>query len=331
MPDQVARVKIFVASPGDVQSERQQLSEVIKELNSTIAQGKNFLLELVKWESNCYPAMGRPQGEINKQIGFYDIFIGIMWKRFGTPTGKAESGTEEEFRHAYETWKKSNVPRILFYFCTKPFMPKTKEEVNQIGRVIDFRDELSKIGLIWEYSENTDFANVVRPHLIRVLSEIFYQPPKIVKNLLHQYWDNLEPDLQDAFALAYNQSRRDGSKIIKTRTLFASLMKLKPEPLDELFKLLPKGSLPNPIDEKNTTKEYILKEEPNFSGCVTESLENIGFKSSPTKKLTSEDIFVDIAKHGTGKSVASLRTHGVSADKINEIVKQLGWKVIERE
>ena len=39
-----------------------------------------------------------PQQIINSQVSDeYDIFIGILWTRFGTPTERAGSGTEEEF------------------------------------------------------------------------------------------------------------------------------------------------------------------------------------------------------------------------------------------
>jgi hypothetical protein len=44
--------------------------------------------------------MGRPEQLILDQIGQYDLFVGIMWRRFGTPTGVAGSGTEQEFDHA---------------------------------------------------------------------------------------------------------------------------------------------------------------------------------------------------------------------------------------
>lgn len=330
MSKQVTIVKVFVASPGDVQSERQQLSKIVEELNSTLCQGKNIVLQLVKWETDCYPAMGRPQSEINKQIGQYDIFVGIMWKRFGTPTGRAKSGTEEEFRHAYSTWQKSKAPHILFYFCKTPFMPQSREEVKQIGKVIDFRDEVSKKGLVWDYVDSNDFPNVVRPHLARLLNDVSKQPPKDRTNLLHQYWDNLDPELQDAFALAYNQSRRDGSNIIKTRSLFAAMIRLKSEPLNELFDILPKDSLPKPIRESSKAKKHVLQDEPHFSGCVADSLEHIGRRASLKRKLSAKDVFVDIAKHGTGSSVARLRAHGVSAKKIDQIVSQLGWTVIER-
>ena len=330
MSDQINKIKIFVASPNDVQSERNQLDDVVRELNSTICKEKKIVLEMFKWETNCYPAMGRVQGVINKQVGSYDIFIGIMWKRFGTPTGISESGTEEEFRCAYSMWKENHTPHILFYFCMAPFMPRTKEEADQISKVIAFRDELSKIGLTGEYTESKNFSNVVRPQLFNLLSDMFNQPRKDSQNLLHQFWNNLDDDLQDAFALAYNQSRRDGISIIKTKTLFAAMMKLNREPLNDLFRLLPEEALPNPICENSIEKQYILNENPDFSGCVADSLENFSKHKNVRRKLSSEDIFVDIAKHGTGSSVARLRTHGISAKKIDQIVTQLGWKVIER-
>ena len=37
------------------------------------------------------------QDVINRQLGEYDIFLGIMNTRFGSPTHRADSGTEEEF------------------------------------------------------------------------------------------------------------------------------------------------------------------------------------------------------------------------------------------
>src|SRR5436190_3370583 len=54
------------------------------------------------------------------------------WRRFGTPTGVAGSGTEEEYRIAYRTWEENNAMPLLFYFCQKPFMPRSLDEVDQI-------------------------------------------------------------------------------------------------------------------------------------------------------------------------------------------------------
>lgn len=162
-------IRIFVASPGDVSKERDQLGSVVRELNTTIAPHKGFSLELVRWETHCTPAMGRPQDVVNAQIGTYDIFVGLMWKRFGSPTGQAESGTEEEFRIAYDAWQKEQSLSILFYFCQQPFMPCSLEELEQCRRVLVFHHELSQKGLVWKYSEHDAFADAIRPHLTQLL------------------------------------------------------------------------------------------------------------------------------------------------------------------
>jgi hypothetical protein len=162
-------IRIFVGSPGDVSKERDMLDSVVQELNTTIAPYRGFSLELVRWETHCTPGLGRPQAVINAQIGPYDFFVGIMWKRFGTPTGLAQSGTEEEFRIAYDAWRQNGFPRILFYFCQRPFMPRQEEELEQCRRVLGFRRELEQKGLVWEYSEHDVFANTIRPHITRLL------------------------------------------------------------------------------------------------------------------------------------------------------------------
>lgn len=168
----VQKIRVFCSSPGDVKSERMLLEGIVEEINRTIGRSKNYIIELLKWETVCYPSMGRPQDVITKQVGRYDIFVGIMWRRFGTPTGVAESGTEEEFKVAYATWKKTKTPHLLFYFCQRPFMPQSDEELIQLQKVLSFRKELEQLGLIWEYSDEQEFERLLRQHLISAANEI---------------------------------------------------------------------------------------------------------------------------------------------------------------
>lgn len=178
MPTSVKKVRVFVASPGDVQIEREQFAKVVNELNltiSAIAPEKEIVLELVRWETHVYPGMGKDAQEVvNQQIGEYDIFVGIIWKRLGTPTKAARSGTEEEFQRAYSVWQKNRTLPVLFYFCQQSFPPpRTKEEVEQLGKVVDFRDELTKKGLVADYADHESFADVIRPHLLLVIGKMF--------------------------------------------------------------------------------------------------------------------------------------------------------------
>jgi CAP12/Pycsar effector protein, TIR domain/Domain of unknown function (DUF4062) len=172
MTSTVNKIRIFAASPGDVCSERESLKRVVDELNTTVAPDKDIVLELVRWETHCQPGMGRPQGLINNQIGKYDIFVGVMWKRFGTPTGEAESGTEEEFRLAYKSWSGNEAPLIKFYFNQEPFMPRTEVEIMQLSKVLQFKNEIQESGLVWEYPNSLTFPDVIRPHLYRSIIEI---------------------------------------------------------------------------------------------------------------------------------------------------------------
>jgi HEAT repeat protein len=173
MTQRVTKVRVFVASPGDVQKERDSLPGVVEELNTTLGQRLGFVAELVRWETHCRPAMGRPQGVINEQIGEYDIFIGTMWKRFGSPTGEADSGTEEEFNLAYERWRRDHRLHIAFYFCQAPYTLNSKEEAEQAGKVLGFKNELKGKGLVWEYQDAGVFADTIRRHLYPILLEMF--------------------------------------------------------------------------------------------------------------------------------------------------------------
>ena len=171
------KIRIFVASPGDVLSERDQLNKVVEELNltmSAIAPEKGLILELVRWETHVHPGLGLDaQAVVFEQIPDFDIFVGLLWKRMGTPTSTASSGTEAEFRLAYETWQKNKTLPVLFYFCQQAFPPpRTLDEVEQLRRVVAFRAELSNKGLVADYAEHERFADVIRPHLLLVLGKL---------------------------------------------------------------------------------------------------------------------------------------------------------------
>lgn len=183
-------LRVFVASPDDVSEERDALTKLVSELNLTIAvvaPEKEISLEAVRWETHSFPSAGRPQKVITEQIGEYDIFVGIMWTRFGTPSGVAESGTEEEFDLAYEEWRQHGRPQIMFYFCQAPSRPPASSaQAEQLLRLVSFRQKLSEKALVWEYQSHSDFADTVRPHLLKVLGKalLSQQPEGLTASVL---------------------------------------------------------------------------------------------------------------------------------------------------
>jgi hypothetical protein len=161
------KIDVFFSAPGDIQKELAHAQWAIDELNETIGRDRRVFLQLRHWQSHTVPDMGRPQGVITEQISDYDVYVGVMWCRFGTPTGKAGSGTEEEFNLAYESWENSNRPRIMFYFNQSAYMPRTLEENDQMRSVLEFRDRISKVGLTRNYETLHEFGRSFREHLAK--------------------------------------------------------------------------------------------------------------------------------------------------------------------
>jgi mRNA-degrading endonuclease RelE of RelBE toxin-antitoxin system len=169
MPEIISKYRIFLASPSDLLEERESITDVINELNLTYGNPNNIVLELIKWETNSAPAISNSylQNIINDDIPIYDLFIGLLWMRFGSPTKEFGSGTEEEFNIAYTKFKEDNNSlQILFYF--KNAAPKSLNDINpeQLGKVKDFKLTLGeKNVLFWDYNSKEELTRFLRLHI----------------------------------------------------------------------------------------------------------------------------------------------------------------------
>ena len=164
----VLELRCFIASPGDTMEERNACEEVFEDINSSLGKILSFRLSSLRWEKDIYPSVGEyGQQVINEQVdGNYDLFIGIMKTRFGTPTPQAESGTEEEFNIAYEKWKNGEIDNIFFYFGTPSVSPYEIDYI-QFQKVIDFRKRIEgEFGVLhMEYVDTEDFKRKLKQHL----------------------------------------------------------------------------------------------------------------------------------------------------------------------
>lgn len=172
MSEKQTVLRVFVASPQDVAEERGVFEDVVRELNNIWADTFGIRLDVVRWETRTTPGFGEdPQDVINKQISdSYDIFIGIMWTRFGTPTPRAGSGTEEEFLRAYERYKEDqNSMEIMFYFKTTPISPVDLDP-DQLKAISEFQSKLSDLGGFYsEFGSIEEFRNNIMRHLSMIV------------------------------------------------------------------------------------------------------------------------------------------------------------------
>jgi hypothetical protein len=172
MVRQLRHLRVFLASPGDVAEERSRLEGVVSSLNQTIGEKESLFIDLVRWETHAWPGFGADaQDVINRELEPGDIFIGVLWRRVGTPTQRAVSGTVEEFERAHSLWLDTGRPTMMFYFRTSPFRP-SREDLEQYRGVLDFQDRLKEKGaLYWEYDGPDEFEKAVHTHLYKEVQD----------------------------------------------------------------------------------------------------------------------------------------------------------------
>jgi Domain of unknown function (DUF4062) len=162
-------IRLLLSSPGDVSEERDRVARAVFRFNQDAVEESGLFIKLVRWEDMAPQIGPKAQTVINKQIGIYHIFCGIMWNRFGTPTEIAASGTKEEFDAAVNCWEASRRPWITFYFCDRPANFTTPEQLEQKRLVLEFRTHLNGKGLVRSFLTPQDFEDKVYDDLKRIV------------------------------------------------------------------------------------------------------------------------------------------------------------------
>jgi len=97
---------------------------------------------VIGWE-HVPPEFGRPQAIINPRVDECDIFVGILNRRWGTPTGVAESGFYEEYERAATRRRDGAVPSMAVYFKDIP-AEAVEDPGDELKKVLSFKRNLSE-------------------------------------------------------------------------------------------------------------------------------------------------------------------------------------------
>lgn len=137
----IRSLRLFLASPGGVEAERKAVRRLAEEL-SVVFRRHGWQVEVLGWEDRG-PASGRAQAEINADVERCDIFLGIVWDRWGTPTGKYTSGFAEEWAMARERWEADGSPEL--WLCFKHFdQERQHDDEHQLAQVREFRESIER-------------------------------------------------------------------------------------------------------------------------------------------------------------------------------------------
>ena len=164
-------IRIMIASPSDVDDERKNAARIISDIKDVVRE-QGFNIDSFRWEVDSYPSFHKdgPQGKIDElaQINNMDIFVGIFWSKLGKKLPNSnETGTEHEFRLAYESWKSNSKPEIMFYFKNKAIPPSDKNRLKSSLEVVNFKETFPEEGLYWDYEDTSDFDKLFYKHVLK--------------------------------------------------------------------------------------------------------------------------------------------------------------------
>lgn len=193
MPYSATVLSVLIASPSDVNAERQAISDTLHEWNSLNSKSTGYVLLPVMWESHSAPAMGdRPQEIINKQIvRDCDMLVGAFWTRLGSPTGVEESGTVEEIRD----FLRQNKPVMLYY--SKQPVDLDNIDTQQLDKLKAFKTSIRDKGIQADYASIHDFKQNLLRHLTIVMRDISVSPKVDAKTVREAKASINEPSAAD--------------------------------------------------------------------------------------------------------------------------------------
>ncbi len=148
---------VFLASPGDMNEERQIVRDFFESYNRNIANRQNLEFKVIDWEHYANCGVGRTQALITEQTldefrNSLVLVVGLLGQRFGTPTGNYKSGAEEELATAMRFRKEQGKwPEIKWFFRKtwgKQGPPDDPDQLMEASlqwkKVLDFKDRLQK-------------------------------------------------------------------------------------------------------------------------------------------------------------------------------------------
>lgn len=152
---------LLISCPGDVHAYAEIIRECVDGFNRTLGDINNAKIEVKHWLTDSFPESGdKPQELLNKQIvRGCDAAVAIFWTRFGTPTDKYGSGTEEEIEEMLSVKK-----QIFLYFVDESISP-SGIDTEQYNKIEEFKKRYRNKGIYCEVRNKEDFKTQFTNHL----------------------------------------------------------------------------------------------------------------------------------------------------------------------
>lgn len=137
-------IKVFIASPGNLSIERRAFKDTVDELNKGFGRGANVEFVPLGWEDALATTGRRPQDVINKDVDACDVFVLVMWRRWGRG-----SRCSARFLFVHRGGVSKGIARfertqspVIFVFLKQIDPGQMADPGKQLERVLAFRRKL---------------------------------------------------------------------------------------------------------------------------------------------------------------------------------------------
>jgi hypothetical protein len=162
--------RVMIASPGDVQPERDFIERVIVAWNDEHSEERGVVFLPVRWE-RASPRQGAPgQDVVNEDlVDISDVLIGVFWQSVGRPTRTSPSGSVEEVRRFSAAGK---LHCVLF---KRP--PDPPPDTDQFRALQAFKQEVHAhegdlVGLSRTFADDAQLQAIVHRYLSDTLAHL---------------------------------------------------------------------------------------------------------------------------------------------------------------
>lgn len=167
MPKRITVYDVLISCPSDVGEYIDSIKRGVQRFNSTYGEYRGIILRTKYWKDDAFAQSGgSAQDILNTQIVEpSDMAIAVFWTKFGEPTVRFGSGTEEEIENMI-----SNGKQVFLYFLDKPVLPSMMNS-SQYKKILNFRKKYHDKGIYFTVKDERELESRIEDGLIRYFSK----------------------------------------------------------------------------------------------------------------------------------------------------------------
>lgn len=261
--------KVFIASPSDVQEERDVIRNVLAKWNAINSERLHVVLLPVGWETHAAPEAERvAQDYINEELlDKCDMLIGVFWTRVGTRTKNFDGGSIEE------VYRNIGSRKLTMLYFSKKSIP-SNADLNQLKNVRKLKETIKDSSFYYEYNDITDFELRLYDHLQIKIAEGRFRP-RWDSDIISQIEDDasMAEEIRTHYPLVAKNVLRNIVDQDHDAIVWSSIIeKLRKEPADlrdSMIFLAQKGAFKHPAYMMGAIA-LASESQPNFGNFMSE-------------------------------------------------------------